>query len=140
MKEFSRISQAGINRILFKNFFEKTHAIDRFLSYPFWNRCNVIFMKDFDAPHCPRFVQAVLNKDGVVLRWEKSAAFDLLGYHVYRAPIETGMYQKVNKNAVPGLSFTDTLGVAGSWYKVRAKDTSGNVSRFSPGVAVQKTD
>lgn len=94
-----------------------------------------VLMKDFDPPHGPRFVQAVAGSSGVIIRWEKSAASDLAGYFVYCSDIETGMYRKINSEPVQELTLVDPAGTAGMWYKVRAVDTSGNESGFSPGAA-----
>jgi len=93
-----------------------------------------VLMRDFDPPHCPRFLQAKVQKNGVTIQWERIAASDLAGYRVYRADIETGIYQPINEILLSQLSLTDKEGQPHHWYRIRAVDTSGNESAFSPSV------
>ncbi|MBN2104133.1 hypothetical protein JW835_08855 [bacterium] len=100
-----------------------------------------VMMRDYDPPHCPRFLQAKAEKSGVIIQWERIAASDLAGYRVFRAEIETGIYQPINDTLLSGLTLNDKEGQPHHWYRVRAVDTSGNESDFSqsvPAIASEK--
>jgi len=91
-----------------------------------------VLLRDADPPAAVRNLQAILQPEGgVLLRWEPVRSSDLAGYRIERAEIPTGQYTLLYEAPVGELSWTDTTGTATHWYRVRAVDTSGNVSRGS---------
>ncbi|MBN2104128.1 hypothetical protein JW835_08830 [bacterium] len=94
------------------------------------------FMRDYEPPHYPRFLQAKSDKTGVTVQWERTIAEDLAGYILYRAEIETGQYQKISEAPLSALQYHDTEGKPHHWYRVKAFDTSGNESKFSQSAPV----
>jgi len=95
-----------------------------------------------DAPPRPiRNVRAVVpdttgsGPPGVRITWGPVDAPDLDGYRVERAGLPTGAYEPVHETAPDTTAWTDPGGTIGTWYRVRALDTSGNPSR--PGEPAQ---
>jgi fibronectin type 3 domain-containing protein len=89
---------------------------------------------DPTPPPAPRYVGAVLTPTGVELSWERVVADDLAGYHVYRALVPTGVYERLTEAPIVELRFTDPTGEAEHYYSVRAVDRSANESTSSPAV------
>lgn len=90
---------------------------------------------DFTPPPSPRFADAASAQDGgVEIRWERVVDDELVGYHVYRAGLPTGQYERVTEQPVTGLTFRDPEGRTDHYYVVRAVDASGNESRASDPV------
>lgn len=76
---------------------------------------------------------------GVRVTWGRVATPDLAGYRIYRASIPTGMYKQVQQVKPGTTTWTDPTGTVGSWYQVRALDTSGNASQPSePAQAIRR--
>ena len=90
---------------------------------------------DFTPPPSPRFAAATEAEDGgVQVRWERVVDDELVGYHVYRAGLPTGQFERVTDQPVQGLTFVDRQGAAEHYYVVKAVDASGNESRPSDPV------
>ena len=83
-------------------------------------------------PPAPRRVVAMASSAGVEITWERVVAQELVGYHVYRSEIPTGVYQKLTATPVTTTAFTDATGRPGLFYIVKAIDRSGNESARSP--------
>ena len=98
---------------------------------------DTIFVKDYSPPPSPRFAQATMNENGVIITWERVIDFDLVGYNIYRSNLPTGVYVKVNSGAVHELKYFDSEGNSNSWYKIKSVDTSGNESRATTPVPVK---
>jgi fibronectin type 3 domain-containing protein len=80
---------------------------------------------------------AEADTGGVRVVWGRVTADDLAGYRIYRASIPTGTYEAVRRVGPETTAWTDPSGQVGTWYQVRAIDTSGNESRPSePAQAV----
>lgn len=94
-----------------------------------------LFFRNYTPPRQVRNIQAMITEEGVKLQWERVTADDFAGYKVYRATIPTGVYEPLHDGLIEATRFTDEAGDAGSWYRVRAVDTSGNESR--PGNPVR---
>lgn len=94
-----------------------------------------LFFRNYSPPRQVRNIQAMVTDEGVQLQWERVTADDFAGYKVYRATIPTGVYEPLHDGLIEATRFTDEVGDAGSWYRVRAVDTSGNESR--PGNPVR---
>ena len=64
------------------------------------------------APPAPRWSTAVVTANGIQLTWEQSPARDVVGYHVYRAPISGRSYWRQrfdpNRLAKPLKRVTET--------------------------------
>ncbi|MEZ4701931.1 MAG: fibronectin type III domain-containing protein [Rhodothermales bacterium] len=97
-----------------------------------------IAMRDALPPRSVRNVRAEpLEDGGVTLAWEPVVAFDLAGYHVYRAASATGVFEKIHEGVLTERTWLDAEGLPGQWYRVYAVDTSGNESQPSgPACAV----
>jgi HYDIN/CFA65/VesB-like, Ig-like domain/Abnormal spindle-like microcephaly-assoc'd, ASPM-SPD-2-Hydin len=70
----------------------------------------------------------------VSLSWSPSPTTTVIGYNVYRLPMENGSYAiRLNSNLVSGTAFTDTSVAAGQTYSyvVTAVDSSGVESGYS---------
>lgn len=97
-----------------------------------------VTFRDRNAPTPPRAANAAVVADGVEVRWERVASRDLAGYHVYRSLQPTGVYEQITRAAVTSLTFTDSTGRRGHYYRVRAIDHSGNLSDASPAAQVRQ--
>jgi fibronectin type 3 domain-containing protein len=93
---------------------------------------DTVEFRDFVPPPAPRVAAARLTPEGIVVTWQRVIAQDLAGYHVYRSPLPTGVFERVTGAPVQELSFTDRAGRPGQFYVVKAIDQSGNESRKSP--------
>ena len=93
--------------------------------------------RDFDPPAAPRHVAARRAARGVEVTWERVGSRDLAGYHVYRSALPTGVFEQVTREPVSGQAWTDASGSGTTYYRVRAVDSFGNESAWSPpgGVA-----
>ncbi len=94
-------------------------------------------LRDFDPPPFPRFVEAALVDQQVVVQWDPVGASDLAGYYVYRSDLPTGVGQRVNTLPLQGKSLIDPDGTTAHWYWVTAVDLSGNQGNKSKAVPVQ---
>ncbi len=94
-----------------------------------------LFFRNYTSPRSVRNIQAMATEEGVQLQWERVTADDFAGYKVYRATIPTGIYAPLHEGLIEATHYFDDEGDAGSWYRVRAVDTSGNESR--PGDPVR---
>jgi fibronectin type 3 domain-containing protein len=97
-------------------------------------------LRDQAPPRPVRNVRALTvdtvgtDTTGVRILWGQVAANDLDGYRIYRASIPTGTYEPVERVGPETTAWTDPSGQVGTWYQVRAVDTSGNESRPSEPV------
>lgn len=97
-----------------------------------------VTLRDLFRPAAVPFVSAVVLKTGgTEIAWVAVAEDDLAGYNIYRSELPTGTYQKINSAAVKTTGYKDASGTANSFYKIKAVDTSGNESDFSPHVAAE---
>ncbi len=79
-----------------------------------------------------------LGPDRVALVWGPSAATDVIGYHVYRAPAATGPWTRMDTDVVTSAHYFGADGLQGStqyWFAVTAVDGSGNESVRTSAVA-----
>lgn len=84
---------------------------------------------DAEPPPAPNFVQAAVRPGGVLVAWERVLAEDLAGYAVERSRTPTGPWAPVSDPVSSDvLQLTDIDGSAGLFYRVRARDRSGNES------------
>jgi fibronectin type 3 domain-containing protein len=90
-----------------------------------------VMMRDFSPPPSVRNIQAVQTEEGVQLRWEPSPASDVRGYVIKRADLSNGHYIAITEEPIQDVSWVDSDGQAGKWYRVLAVDHSGNTSRPS---------
>jgi len=89
---------------------------------------------DPTPPPAPRYVAAVLTATGVSINWERVVADDLAGYHVYRALVPTGTFERLTDAPVTALTFSDPSGRSEHYYSIRAVDRSANESTASAPV------
>jgi fibronectin type 3 domain-containing protein len=92
---------------------------------------DTLVFADPTPPPPPRHVSVVRTEAGVEVRWERVVSRDLAGYRVYRAVIPTGAYAPVSDMIAADAErvFVDTGADGRHYYRVRAVDRSGNVSR-----------
>lgn len=92
---------------------------------------DTLLVLDATPPRVVRNVRAVVNSGQTEVMWEPVPAHDLAGYRLFRAPIQTGVFEPVTDALLTETSYVDPDGAAGFWYIVRAVDTSQNMSRAS---------
>ena len=82
------------------------------------------------SPATPSGLSASAQPGGVHVQWSANAEPDLAGYHVYRAPAQSGPFTRLDGAAVTTTTFTDASAPdsASLWYAVSAVDASGNES------------
>jgi fibronectin type 3 domain-containing protein len=96
-----------------------------------------VAFRELVSPPPPRATAArLVTPGGVEVRWERVVSLELVGYHVYRSSLPTGVYRRLTRAPVSRLTFTDSTGHAGFYYQVRAVDKSGNESTQSPTAPV----
>jgi len=95
---------------------------------------DTLVLRDPAPPPSPRFASATLTAQGVEVSWERVVDDALVGYHVYRALVPTGVFERLTTTPITGLRFVDPAGRAEHYYAVRAVDRSANESNPSPAV------
>ena len=65
--------------------------------------------------------------------WEKTVNKDIIGYNIYRRAVTDQVFNKINKEIINRLSYTEKeqLETNKYFYKVTAVDRFGNESLFS---------
>jgi len=93
---------------------------------------------DSTPPSSPTNVLAEQRSSDLVLTWDASSDADVQGYDVYRYspdPTRENAYVKVNVSLVTDTEFPVADATAAlAWYRVKAVDTSANVSAASSAV------
>lgn len=89
---------------------------------------DTVEFNDLAAPPAPRHATATVMGTGVRVSWERVVEQGLVGYHVYRAAIPTGVFERVTRAPVTDTFLVDATGRADVYYRVRAVDASGNES------------
>ncbi len=93
----------------------------------------------------PRGLQAASADGRVSLAWSSSTETNLLGYHVYRAPVATGPYTRLTSSALTGTSYADTAVSVGTAYSYmvrtlkREYTPGGSFDNLSVGTPVTVT-
>jgi fibronectin type 3 domain-containing protein len=86
-------------------------------------------------PEAPRFLTAIAQKEGVLLKWMAKTDAGFAGYNVYRRTAGRGEFERLNRELVTANSWLDTTAVKRQRYEyvVTALDDSlsANESRFS---------
>ncbi len=90
---------------------------------------DTVFFRNFTPPRMVRNIQAKVIDGGVKITWGEVVADDFAGYAVYRSDIPTGRFIPIHEGLIEDTSFFDDDGTGSHWYRVKAKDTSGNESR-----------
>ena len=93
-----------------------------------------ILVRNYDPPRKVRNVQIYNSEDGVEITWEEVPASDLVGYIVYSSRISAGQFEALNQEPIQTTSFNHSDGNETLWYRVRALDSSGNLSDMSEPV------
>ncbi|GAA4983500.1 pectinesterase family protein [Kineococcus glutinatus] len=98
--------------------------------------------KDTTAPAAPGALTATGSAAGVVLDWADNAEADLSGYVVSRASRSGGSYTALTTLPAGTSTYTDTTAPTGavSYYRVTARDASGNTSAVSSASATRTDD
>ena len=96
---------------------------------------DTVHVRNFDPPREVRNVRIRPEGDVVRITWEPVPAPDIAGYIIYTSPIATGVYEQRMSVDAGVHEWIDNNPSDGMWYRVRAVDTSGNISR--PGNPVR---
>jgi fibronectin type 3 domain-containing protein len=88
-------------------------------------------MKDFTPPRAVRNVRARLDGHDIKISWEPVPSPDLKGYRIYVSSTPTGVYDPYTEQLITDTRFSTGDMSTSSWIKVKAVDTSGNVSSGS---------
>lgn len=102
---------------------------------------DTLLFRDGAPPQRVRNVQAVAltAEAGVQIRWESVSDDDVAAYEVLTSSIATGIFEPVARLDHASTNWVDEEGTAGTWYRVRAIDTSQQEGRMSSSVqAIQK--
>ena len=88
---------------------------------------------DTTPPATPTGLVATAGTSSIALDWANNAESDLAGYDVFRATSSTGTYTRLNTALLAASAYTDASAAVGTtyFYKVAAKDTTGNASAQS---------
>ena len=97
-----------------------------------------VVARDSDPPPVPTGVDAVVTDRGVLVTWHGVEVEDLAGYYVYRSDMRTGVFRKLNREAIRKAEFLDEEGEEGFYYKVTSLDTSGNENRRARAVRAHR--
>ncbi len=84
--------------------------------------------------HSLSWADVLVPKPPVHLSWTANPEPDVAGYEVYRGNASDGPYAKIHSGIVTGTSLTDDSVSLNNtyYYELRAVDTCGNFSQFSP--------
>jgi pectin methylesterase-like acyl-CoA thioesterase len=95
--------------------------------------------KDGTAPAAPKSLVATGSETGISLDWADNAEADLAGYVVSRATTSGGTYTVLTTTPTTASQFVDTTAPAGAtvYYRVSAKDLSGNTSSTASAIAAR---
>ncbi len=107
------------------------------LSSSFWNdidgqsRLGLLWDRGADERDAPTAVELVSftarGGDGeVVLEWETGSELNNLGFHLYRATLEEGPYERITASPIPGLGSSP----AGARYSYRDSGLTNGVAYF----------
>jgi hypothetical protein len=95
---------------------------------------------DSTPPTAPRFLTAIPQPDGVLLKWMAKSEKGLAGYHVYRRTAGTGEFKRMNPELLVESAWLDTAAVKRQRYEyaVSAVDDSlsANESQLSETVYI----
>lgn len=96
---------------------------------------------DITPPEVPRFLTAIAQPGGILLKWMAKTEKGFAGYHVYRRPAGGGAFQRLNPELLLMNSWLDTTAVKRQRYEyaVSAVDDSlsANESPLSDPVYVR---
>jgi fibronectin type 3 domain-containing protein len=95
---------------------------------------STVRVRNYDPPRKVRNVQIYSSENGVDITWEEVPASDLVGYIVYSSRISAGQFEALNEEPIQSTSFNHSGGNETFWYRVRAVDSSGNLSDMSEPV------
>jgi hypothetical protein len=93
---------------------------------------------DTAPPAAPGGLAAANEANGVRVHWSANSEPDLAGYHVYRAPSQSGPFARIDGSTVTATEFVDASAPdsASLWYAVSALDVTGNESARSASLRV----
>lgn len=97
-----------------------------------------VLVRNYDPPRKVRNVKISNIDNGVNLTWEEVPASDLAGYIVYSSKLSAGQFEAINSEPIQTTSFEHSQGNKDLWYRVRAVDSSGNLSRMSDPVKLNR--
>jgi hypothetical protein len=90
---------------------------------------------DTAPPSAPTGVTAAKQGDGTArVNWSPNSEADLAGYSVYRTLIAGGAFSALNGSLLTATEYVDNTLPAGTetvWYRISARDDSGNESAYS---------
>ena len=101
----------------------------------------VEYIIDTTAPNLPRDIIASGGDGWIYISWLQGDETDLSTYSVYRATSENGNYALI-ASGLKTISYYDTTAERDTvyYYKIRVKDSTGNLSDFSQVVSAKVAD
>lgn len=96
-----------------------------------------VLVRNYDPPRKVRNVKVYSSENGVNINWEEVPASDLVGYIVYASKLSAGQFEALTNEPIQTTSFSHIQGNADLWYRVRAVDSSGNLSQMSEPVKLK---
>ena len=93
---------------------------------------------DITPPEAPRFLTAIGQPEGILLKWMAKSEKGFAGYHVYRRTGTGGEFKRLNPELLRTNSWVDTTAVKGQGYEyaVSAVDDSQRANESSPSEPV----
>lgn len=96
---------------------------------------------DTTPPAAPRFLTAIAQPDGILLKWMAKSEKGFAGYHLYRRPAGSGEFKRLNTELLLENAWVDTAAVKRQRYEyaVSAVDDSqsANESPLSETVTIR---
>ncbi len=93
---------------------------------------------DMTPPEPPRFLTAIAQPEGVLLKWMAKSEKGFAGYHVYRRTAGAGQFKRLNAGLLTENSWVDTTAVRRQRYEyaVSAVDDSKSANESAFGETV----
>jgi predicted phage tail protein len=123
---FFRDEEVELNR----SFVYAVSAVDSVGNISEPARSDTLITSNVNPPLPAHNVIALAENDQVNLRWQtRKSDASIRSFAIMRASIATGRYEEIGRTSADELSFTDTNGEAGLWYRVYPVDATGRRAR-----------
>jgi len=85
-------------------------------------------------PDSPSGIQAIPNNQKAILRWNKSATVDVVGYNILRSTTPLSGYEKIHTTEFNRFEDKDLINYTTYFYRIIAADQAGNESQVMVGI------